>query len=68
MTAMRSLSLTRSSSAPVTRVSPRAHAAAMKNAGNSSIATGTRRSGTRIPVSAAGRTSMSATGSAPALR
>ncbi len=52
MTAIRSLSLTRSSSAPVTTVSPSAQAAATKNAGNSSIASGTRRSGTRMPRSA----------------
>ena len=49
MTASRSLSLTRSSPAPVTRVSPRAAAAAMKNTGNSSIESGTSASGTRMP-------------------
>ena len=42
MTAMRSLSFTRSSSAPVTTVSPSAQAAATNSAGNSSIASGTR--------------------------
>ena len=52
MTAMRSLSLTRSSSAPVTTVSPSAQAAAMNNTGNSSIASGTSRSGTAMPRSA----------------
>ena len=41
LAAMRSLSFTRSSPAPVTRVAPRAVAAAAKTAGNSSIASGT---------------------------
>ena len=54
MTASRSLSLTRNSAAPVTTVSPPAAAAAMKNTGNSSIASGTSASGTRMPAQRAG--------------
>ncbi len=64
MAASRSLSLTRSSSAPRTSVSPLAHAAAMKNTGNSSIELGISVSGTVMPWSALRRTSISATGSA----
>ena len=63
MAASRSLSFTRSSSAPRTRVSPSAQAAAMKNTGNSSIASGTSASGTLMPCRRLLRTSMSATGS-----
>ncbi len=63
MAASRSLSFTRSSSAPRTSVSPVAHAAATKNTGNSSMASGTSASETVMPRSWLQRTSMSATGS-----
>src|SRR5690606_3684774 len=65
MLAIRSDSLTRSSAAPLTRVRPRAQAAATKIAGNSSIASGTSDSGTSMPRSSAERTRRSATGSPP---
>ena len=63
MAASRSLSFTRSSAAPVTTVSPFATAAAANSTGSSSIEIGTSLSGTTMPCSALGRTSMSARGS-----
>ncbi|KAG1254683.1 hypothetical protein G6F66_014995 [Rhizopus arrhizus] len=51
--ARRSDSLTRSSAAPLTTVSPSAAAAATNSAGNSSIMSGTSASGMRAPFSGA---------------
>src|SRR6266571_4670597 len=65
---MPSDSFTRSSAAPARVVSPSALAAAMKSAGNSSIAGGTSRPGMATPMSLAWRTRRSASGSPPALR
>ncbi len=68
MTASRSVSFVRSSSAPLTRVVPRAPAAATNRIGNSSIASGTSSGGTSMPRSSLWRTNRSATGSAPSRR
>ena len=68
MTAIRSVSFLRSSSAPLTIVSPVAAAAAMNRIGNSSMASGTSSGGTAIPLSSLCVTQRSATGSAPTLR
>ena len=68
MTAIRSVSFTRSSSAPLTVVLPWAATAATNTAGNSSIASETSRSGTSMPDSGAPVTTRSATGSPPASR
>ena len=68
MAAIRSLSLTLNSSAPVTSVSPRAHAAAIRSAGISSMAKGTSSRGTSIPRSSRRSISRSASGSAPETR
>ena len=65
MTWIRSLSLTRSSFAPVNRVCPSAQAAAINRIGNSSIAKGTRCSGMSIPCNWLDRMCKSATGSPP---
>ncbi len=66
--AIRSLSLTRSSSAPHSTVRPVAQAAATNKTGNSSIASGTRSSGISIPTKAEDLTRRSATGSPPTSR
>ena len=68
MLAIRSLSFTRSSSAPRSTVVPSAQAAAINTAGNSSIASGTASTGISIPFKGAWRTRRSATGSPPTLR
>ncbi len=68
MAAIRSLSFTRSSRAPVSSVSPRAQAAATKSAGNSSMAEGTTAGGIATPSSSAPLTRRSAIGSPPASR
>ncbi len=66
ITPIRSLSLTLSSAAPDTVVSPSASAAATNSAGNSSMASGTSSGGTVMPCKRAGSTRRSATGSPPA--
>ena len=66
--AIRSLSLTRNSSAPRSTVTPSAQAAAMRMAGSSSIARGTSSTGMSIPLSGAERILRSATGSPPTSR
>ncbi|MNN40191.1 hypothetical protein D3C81_1542530 [compost metagenome] len=68
MTWIRSDSLTRNSSAPVSTVRPSAQAAATNSTGNSSMANGTNSSGISIPLSLAARTRRSATGSPPTSR
>src|SRR5919201_1103176 len=64
---MRSVSLTRSSCAPSTTLTPRACEAASAKSGNSSTSRGTSSGAIEVASSGASRTSMSATGSPPAL-
>ena len=65
ITWMRSDSFTRSSSAPRSSVTPSAQAAAMKSAGNSSMASGTQAGSMVMPLRRPPRTCRSATGSPP---